>query len=56
MDPIRVFAKFRFLVAVVCALALIQGDTLAYASFSQQAPTTSKTNQPSKIPLISLIP
>jgi len=50
MNPIRRSVKSRFLVAVLCALVLIPGDTPAYVSFPQQAPTTSKTNQPSKIP------
>src|SRR5246127_2803611 len=42
--------RLRVFVATVCAFALIPGDTLAYVSFSQQAPASSPTTQPSKIP------
>src|ERR1700746_1973099 len=45
----RLNAELRVLVAIVCAFALTPGDTLAYASFSQQAPAPSQTNQGSKV-------
>ena len=49
MSPKRLNAELQVFVAIVCALALMPGDTLAYASFSQQAPAPSQTNQGSKV-------
>jgi hypothetical protein len=49
MTTKRLNAELRVLVAIVCAFALTPGDTLAYASFSQQAPAPSQTNQGSKV-------
>jgi uncharacterized protein DUF3300 len=49
MTPKRLNAELRVFVAIVCGSALIPGDTLAYASFSQQAPAPSQTNQGSKV-------
>ena len=49
MSPKRLNAELQVFVAIVCALALMAGDTLAYASFSQQAPAPSQTNQGSKV-------
>jgi len=45
----RLNAELRVFVAIVCAFALTPGDTLAYASFSQQAPAPAQTNQGSKV-------
>ena len=50
MNSKRGDTRLRVFVATVCAFALIPGDTLAYVSFSQQAPASSPTTQPSKIP------
>jgi len=49
MSPKRLNAELRVFVAIICAFALTPGDTLAYASFSQQAPAPSQTNQGSKV-------
>jgi Protein of unknown function (DUF3300) len=49
MVPKRLNAEVRVFIAIVCAFALIPGDTLAYASFSQQAPAPSQANQGSKV-------
>src|SRR5437660_10713135 len=59
MSPKRLNAELQVFVAIVCALALMPGDTLAHASFSQQAPAPSQTNQASKVSadqLDSLVP
>ena len=50
MNPKRLIAEFRVLVAIVCAIALVPGEALAYISFGEQTPAPSKTTQPSKIP------
>jgi hypothetical protein len=50
MNSKRGDTRSRVFVATVCAFALIPGDTLAYVSFSQQAPAPSPLTQPSKIP------
>jgi len=49
MTTKRLNAELRVFVAIVCAFALTPGDTLAYASFSQQAPAPAQTNQGSKV-------
>jgi hypothetical protein len=49
MTAKRLNAELRVFVAIVCAFALTPGDTLAYASFSQQAPAPAQTNQGSKV-------
>jgi len=49
MTTKRLNAELRVFVAIVCAFALTPGDTLAYASFCQQAPAPSQTNQGSKV-------
>jgi len=49
MTTKRLNAELRVFVAIVCAFALTPGDTLAYASFSQQAPAPAQTNQCSKV-------
>jgi hypothetical protein len=50
MNPTQLISRLRVFVATVCAIALIPGETLAYTSYSQQAPAPSQTNPPSKIP------
>jgi uncharacterized protein DUF3300 len=50
MYPERLIAEFRGLVALACAITLIPGETLAYATFSQEGPSPSKTSQSSRIP------
>ena len=43
-------ASVRSLVAILCALILVPGDTLAYVSSPSQAAASSTPNQASKIP------
>jgi predicted ribosomally synthesized peptide with SipW-like signal peptide len=43
-------ATLRSLLAILCATALLPGDTLAYMSSSSQASASSPQNQASKIP------
>jgi Protein of unknown function (DUF3300) len=43
-------ATFRSLVVILCTVALVPGDTLAYMSPPWQAPASSPGNQASKIP------
>jgi Protein of unknown function (DUF3300) len=46
--PLR--ATLRSVLAILCATALLPGDTLAYLSSSSQAPASSSPTQASKIP------
>jgi hypothetical protein len=43
-------AAVRCLVALLCTVVLLPGDTLAYVSFPSQTPESSAQNQASKIP------
>ncbi len=49
MNPRRLIAEFRVLVAIVCAITLVPGEALAYISFGEQTPAPSNPTQPSKI-------
>ena len=46
----RALATLRSLLVMLCIIALVSGETVAYMSSSWQAPASSPENQPSKIP------
>ena len=50
MRPKRNHAVFRSLVAILCAITLAPGDTLAYAPQRSGTPAPSAGGQPAKIP------
>jgi Protein of unknown function (DUF3300) len=50
MNPERQGATFRSVVVILCTVALLPGDTLAYMSSPGQAPASSAQNPASKIP------
>ena len=49
MNAERKFVNFRSLLMVLCILAIVPGDTLAYG-FPQSSSPASSTNQATKIP------
>jgi hypothetical protein len=50
MNATRKRGIFRSLLAILCSIALLPGDTLAYTSHAWQAAASSPENQASKIP------
>jgi uncharacterized protein DUF3300 len=50
VNPERQSARFRSLLAILCVIALLPGDTLAYMVPSLQQAESSPPRQPSKIP------
>lgn len=50
MNPKRRGATFRSLLVILCTVALVPGDTLAYTSPPWQAPASSAQSQTPKIP------
>jgi hypothetical protein len=50
MNLKRTGATFRSLVVILCTVALVPGDTLAYMSSPSQAPASSTQSQAAKIP------
>jgi hypothetical protein len=50
MNPQRKSASFRRLLVILCTIALMPGDTLAYVSSPQSAQASSTGNEAAKIP------
>ena len=50
MKPERTGAIFRPLVAILCSVLLVPGDTLAYMPQQTPAPASSPASQPARIP------